>query len=271
MRRFLSLLSFSALFCFCSAATAAKPGLPHNPIVNGGFEEGEIDPVGWRRDAWMPSGSSLTSDGTQAHQGARSARISAPTANDARWLQTIAVEPDTSYLLSGWIKTAGVTDTLELVNAGANLCLYGTWERSAGVFGTTDWTFVTLVFQSGSRTEVEIGARLGFWAGTATGTAWFDDLRVTPIPLQEIGSLQALVDGLVADGVLDKGAGRALSAKLGAATLALERGQEKTAARILRAFVQQVKALVRSGRLDAASGLALAEATQDVIDRLQSP
>jgi hypothetical protein len=176
-----SLAAFAISILFCAAAPADEPGEHPDAIVNGGFEEGDLDPAGWRRDAYQPAIAAFAWDGTEAYEGGRSIMVSAPTPNDVRWLQTITVEPNTNYLLSGWIRTAGVTNTQELVNAGANLSIYGTYERSAGVFGTTDWTYVRMVFHSGPRTQVEIGARLGFWAGTATGTAWFDDVRVTPI------------------------------------------------------------------------------------------
>jgi hypothetical protein len=180
-------ISLSFFFWLCTAALASEPGEHPDLILNGGFEEGDLAPIGWRTDAYLFAGVAFAWDSSQSYQGSRSIKISAPTANDARWLQTVAVEPDTNYLLSGWVRTVGVTDTLELVNAGANLGIFdlfgssGAFEHSAGVFGTKDWTYVSMVFNSGSRTQVQIGARLGFYAGTATGTAWFDDLRLTPI------------------------------------------------------------------------------------------
>jgi hypothetical protein len=48
--------------------------------------------------------------------------------------------------------------------------------------GTNDWTYVTLVFDSGDRKEVELGTRLGHNYSTATGTAWFDDLVLLEFP-----------------------------------------------------------------------------------------
>ena len=35
---------------------------------------------------------------------------------------------------------------------------------------------MTLVFDSGDRTEVEVSCTLGHWDSNATGEAWFDDL-----------------------------------------------------------------------------------------------
>jgi len=120
-------------------------------------------------------------DDHEAFDGLRSLKITATSPNDARWVQTVRVEPYTNYLLTGWIKTEAVGHTREIVDAGANLCLYGTYTRTAAVFGTRDWTQVRLIFNPGPDSSVNIGARLGFWAGTTTGTAWFDDLRLTPI------------------------------------------------------------------------------------------
>jgi dolichyl-phosphate-mannose-protein mannosyltransferase len=96
--------------------------------------------------------------------------------NDAWFSQNVNVEPNTTYLLTGWIKTQNVA-----YGAGANFCLAGTWTHTEGVFGTRDWTFVRLLFNSGSDTQINIGARLGYWDNLSAGTAWFDDLRLTPL------------------------------------------------------------------------------------------
>lgn len=153
--------------------------------------------------------------------------------------------------------------------------MYNTWTRSPGVFGTTDWTFVSVIFNSGPQTRLTLAARLGYWSGTATGTAWFDDLRLTrlsqgpiPPPAQQIQSLGARVDGLMSQGRLDPGEGHALTAKLDAAAQSLARGQERTAANVLRAFIQQVEALVRNGRLSATDGQALVDAARLLIAQL---
>jgi hypothetical protein len=153
-----------------------------NLLVNGSFEEGVYsstgNPTGWTRDAWNPSSATLTWDNTQAILGSKSVKIMLAIPNDARWIQTVTVQPFTDYRLSGWIKTENVAHTAESVDAGANLSLYDTWTHSTGLFGTNDWTFVSLLFNSGSNIQVTVAARLGYWSGTTTGTAWFDDLRL---------------------------------------------------------------------------------------------
>lgn len=245
-------------------------------LVNGGFEEGESSQAAlpW---AWNPDNLG-TSDAfgwdRESHSGRRSARIAPPKPDVALWTQRVMVQPFTSYLFSGWIKTkeAGPNPA---VQAGASLSVMDPWTYSLEIFGTTDWTFVSVVFNSGPQTRVILAARLGHWQGNATGTAWFDDLRLTrlsqgpiPTPVQQIESLRTRLDGLVALGKLDHGEGRALTAKLDAAAQALSRGQEGTAAHVLGAFIQQVEALVRSGRLPATDGQALAEAARVLMGQL---
>lgn len=151
-----------------------------NLLTNPGFERGTDDPDGWERDVFQPV-SELTWDDEVHRSGTRSIAIHSPTPNDARWIQTVTVEPHTIYELSGWIRTEGVQHSPQAVDAGANLTVMGTWERSEALIGTNDWTFRTLRFNSGDSTTVTVGARLGFWSGTTAGSAWFDDLRLAPM------------------------------------------------------------------------------------------
>ena len=123
----------------------------------------------------------LTWEADVAREGIRSVRIASPTPNDAVWTETVTLEPDHNYLLSSWIRTQDVAHTTELADAGANLCLWGTWQHTPALTGTHDWTYVRMVFNSGPTGTVTICARLGYWAGVTTGTSWFDDLRVTEI------------------------------------------------------------------------------------------
>jgi hypothetical protein len=179
-----TLLLATSLPCLRTAHAAPPPNL----LPNGSFEVGaspdSTDPAGWSRDVFEAS-ATLSWDAGVALMGSRSVMIAAPTPNDARWVATVPVQPHRLYALSGWIKTDQVEHSQQSVDAGANLCLMGTWSHTAGVFGTSDWTYVSMIFNSGAQTEVTIGARLGYWAGATTGTAWFDGLRLS---LVESGS-----------------------------------------------------------------------------------
>jgi len=160
-------------------ATAASPQL----LTNGSFEEGAFAPAGvptgWSRNLYDPTGV-LTWDNTQAHDGSNSVKIEAATPNDASWLQTVNVQPNTLYQLSGWIKTENVGPNGQVGAAGANLSLLGGFTRSNGLIGTHDWTLISFTFDSGDTTQVTVAARLGFYSDTTTGTAWFDNIQLTP-------------------------------------------------------------------------------------------
>lgn len=151
-----------------------------NLLLNGGFENGDYLPTNWLPDSWA-SGAEFIWDNTQSYQGNRSIKISLATPNDARWVQGVTVQPNTDYRLSGWIKTENVAHTSETIDAGANLSVYGTWTHTSGLIGTNGWTNTSMTFNSGSSSQIVIAARLGYWSGTTTGTAWFDELRLEPV------------------------------------------------------------------------------------------
>jgi len=146
-------------------------------LDNGGFEGGDYAPTGsptsWSRDAWEPSNTSMLWDNTVFRSGSKSVKITQSYENDARWVQTAAVQPNRSYRISGWIKTEQVAS-----GAGANLGVYGTWDHTSGLFGTNDWTFVTTTVDSGANTQMIIACRLGYWSGISTGTMWCDDVAL---------------------------------------------------------------------------------------------
>ena len=162
-----------------ASATTQSSITPIDVLFNGGFEDGSnAIPDGWRTDAWTMPYSTFTWDSSVAHSGVKSVKIASGTANDARWIQTIYVQPNSNYQLSGWIKTQDVAHSLDSVDAGATLSVMGGFEHTQGLFGTNDWTYVSLPFKTGSRTQIDVGGRIGMYSGTTTGTAWFDDMKL---------------------------------------------------------------------------------------------
>jgi hypothetical protein len=152
----------------------------NNLLLNGSFEDGE----GYSPAYWSPnevgSGADFVWDSTHSYQGNRSVKISSATPNDARWFQVVSVQPDTDYRLSGWIKTGNVAHTSETMDAGANLSV-DLGIRTAALIGTNEWTNVSMTLNSGPASQIAIAARLGYWSGMTTGTAWFDELRLEPL------------------------------------------------------------------------------------------
>ncbi|MBN1583135.1 MAG: hypothetical protein JXA89_20670 [Anaerolineae bacterium] len=171
-------LAIGLLICLMVSSAPAKAN--NGLLVNGGFEWGNGLPDNWLPDSWIPEAAFTWSD-TQSYLGSKSIQISLTTANDARWIQTVNVQPDTDYRLSGWIKTENVAHTSETADVGASLGVYSMGTHTLGLLGTNEWTHVSLVFNTGSNSQITIAARLGYWSGTTTGTAWFDELSLASV------------------------------------------------------------------------------------------
>ena len=94
-------------------STARAEAQRINLLPNGSLEDGSFPagPSGWTRQLFAPNGS-LTWDVDAVHEGGHSIKIAADRPNDAAWIQTISLRPDTNYLLSGWVKTENVQHTL---------------------------------------------------------------------------------------------------------------------------------------------------------------
>jgi hypothetical protein len=156
-----------------------------NLIRNASFEDGAYSSTGTPENwttGWASQSAVFTWDDTQSYDGSKSVKIAANDPDDAYWAQTIAVLPHTNYVLSGYIKTENVDHTVESWDIGANLSILGSWDdHSPPMLGSNDWTYVSFAFNSGERSQVTVAARLGFWAGMTTGTAWFDNIQLTLI------------------------------------------------------------------------------------------
>ncbi|MBI2052803.1 MAG: hypothetical protein HYT34_00995, partial [Candidatus Ryanbacteria bacterium] len=149
------------------------PPLPGEGVVrNPGFESDFYTSNDWVPDA-LKGGCEFTNDTAVAHSGLRSAKIRCADINHARWIQSVPVQPNTNYILTGWIKTQDVANTREVSNVGANLV------ANMNTLAPNDWTYQKVLFNSGDKSSVTIGASLGTWGGMTTGTAWFDDIQLT--------------------------------------------------------------------------------------------
>ena len=145
-----------------------------NLVPNPSFERVMSQrPTNWNLRNY--SGRATTGIEQSGHTGLRSLRISSESGADSSMYVDVPVDPYTDYRLSGWIKTENLKGAI-----GALLNVHLTDSRTAAVTGTTDWKQVQITFNSGDRTTVSINCLFG-GRGDATGTAWFDDIELTPL------------------------------------------------------------------------------------------
>ena len=168
----LAALMLAALIPLCSAGA-------ENLLKNGDFMHLDEDglPAEWYTDAYIQeAGYSVfnTEEGDPDHPAAVS--IQNVGENDARYAQTVEVEPDTLYRISGYIKAEDVEG-----GHGANFSVEGIYAFSEPVFDTDgEWTYIEYYGETGpEQRAVTVFARLGGYSGVCTGKAWFADLSMT--------------------------------------------------------------------------------------------
>lgn len=177
----------AVLSSYRPAAAQAAGDAPANLIPNASFEDqtGDGKPTGWR--AVTHSGSGRLTLADIGRTGTRSVKITSDQGGDVSWAVQVPVKPRTDYRLRGWIKTEKV-QKIGRAN-GAMLNIHELQDPVRGgtkaLGGDNDWTQVQLNFNSGQMREVTINCLFGGW-GRASGTAWFDDIELTPAAGSEL-------------------------------------------------------------------------------------
>lgn len=177
IRKGILLLALLLLCCF-TMAQAAEQEL----LENGSFEQLDADgmPTGWYTDAYVKrEGMTLYSTSQEGRTGNVSARVENFGLNDARFAQRVAVEPNSCYRLSGYIRADGIGEE----GCGANLSIEGVYVFSESVFDTEgEWKYVELYGRTGpEQSSVIIFARVGGYGGESMGAAEFDDLSLVKL------------------------------------------------------------------------------------------
>ena len=151
-------------------ADAADDAGRVNVLSNGGFEQVDADgnPAGWT------IAKLVTLDRDVKRSGAASMRITSDTqsVNNINKIY-VQLKPNTNYTLIAWAKTDNISGKpgsqvypYEFEGAGGQTMM--TWT------GTKDWKEKRVVFQTGDDGEGRINLRMY----GATGTVWFDDVRL---------------------------------------------------------------------------------------------
>lgn len=154
-----------------------------NLLPNPSFEA-TVDgaPEGWSSQTWAGSGDFGHVDGGRT--GERCVMIASTAGGDLSWQTTVAVQPDSTYRLSGWIRSEDLDPG---TGRGALLNVHQL-QRSAAtnaVTGTSDWTHVQSIIRTTDQQELTINCLFGGW-GQSSGRAWFDDVRLEKIDLSQL-------------------------------------------------------------------------------------
>ena len=186
MRKWMALALVLAL-CACAPALAEGENL----LVNGSVDDVSASgfPTGWSQEVWFtdPSVSTLSveSDGVEG----TCLCVHSASVNDARWAQTVTVQPDTIYRFSAMVRAEGIGED----GYGANLSISGLGVYSDMLYDTGgDWVELSITGRTGEdQTSVTVYARIGGYGdeNLNTGTAWFDDLSLVELSDAEAGDV----------------------------------------------------------------------------------
>ena len=172
-----------ALIC---ALFAAAEDAEINLVLNGDFSVTEGDqPSGWRQDMWLKEGESALCATADGYEGG-AVMVENLELNDARFAQTIAVEPDSLYRISGMILASGIEE-----GRGANLSVYNVYSYSESLYDTHgQWQYVEFYGRTGpQQTELTVFARVGGYSALSRGRAWFDNIEVTLVNETPFGDI----------------------------------------------------------------------------------
>lgn len=160
-------------------------------IQNASFESGTSNyPDNWGVES-IQGATNFYWDASIMHSGGRSVKVYVSGQGIARWVQTVQMDQDSEYELSGWIKTSNVQDPSgQWWTTGAKLGVYGMDSYLAaatpGLRDSNDWTYVSVRFVTGRTTLAKIACTIGeadplYSRSTSSGTMWCDDLTLTKI------------------------------------------------------------------------------------------
>ena len=168
------------------------PAAGTNLLPNPSFEESTGEGIsGWKVRSW--AGTPESSVAASAHYGGKCVSLRSERGCDAAWTATLAVEPNSYYRLSGWVRTSDVRGAM-----GALLNIQDMPQAvTNSVSGTCGWTRVSRLFRTERARNVEVNCLFGGW-GQSTGQAWFDD-----VALERVGEASGDGQGVV---LIDKDA-----------------------------------------------------------------
>ena len=147
-------------------------------VRNGGFAAGRDGrPSDWESEQWSSAaGTNFEWRGGGDDLGV--GIVKNPQPNDARWAQSIAVQPNSWYRLSGFLRAVGVPED----QFGASLSIMEGFTSSRPIKGTdSGWQPVSLWFKTGiDQRSVRVACRLGNFGQITAGEAWCTGISFEP-------------------------------------------------------------------------------------------
>lgn len=150
-----------------------------NLIQNPSFEEADDKglPQGFFTESYrkQAGASNFKRSSEKSHDGGYSVYVKNNSLNDARFAQTVLVEPDSYYKLSGYIYAENIEE-----GRGANLSIADVYVFSEAIYNSHgEWSYVELYGKTGEeQKELTIFARVGGYSGESRGGAYFDNLSL---------------------------------------------------------------------------------------------
>ncbi|WP_266392259.1 carbohydrate binding domain-containing protein [Streptomyces canus] len=152
--RLLALLGTAAL-AFVGAVALPGTAQAANVLTNPGFESGNLSP-------WTCTGNLGSVVSSPVHGGTKSLQGAVSSSDNAQCSQTVAVQPNTTYNLSGWVRGSYVYLG---VNGGSS-----TWTSSPSAYSRLTTSFTTGASQTSATVYVH-----GWYA---QGTYYADDISL---------------------------------------------------------------------------------------------
>ena len=158
-----------------------------NLIRNGDFSAVTNGmPDEWNTGMWVTSAGASYLEAATLPDGTTAALVENAARNDARFEQTVAVQPNTTYRLSARVCAEGCEEG----RVGANVSFLGIYGTSECAYDTDGaFTTLTLYARTGSdQHEATVCARVGGYGSEAQGKAWFTDVELTATDDVPIGA-----------------------------------------------------------------------------------
>lgn len=122
----------------------------------------------YKKSEYYINKTNFTRDSKVKYSKNDSYKLNSNEYNDAIFYKTIKVEKNTVYKVSCMVKTENIQTEKESSNAGANISIVDTTEKSKSLTGTNDWQKIELLFDSKDREKVKVGFRLGGYDDNCT-------------------------------------------------------------------------------------------------------